>query len=271
MKRSLCLFIILTQAVFGSVMSYAVEIIGHRGASFDAPENTLASFKLGYQQKADADEMDIYLTKDGKIIVLHDGDTARIAGVTNKVTEHTFAELRRLEVGQWGKWKGQGFSEKLPSLDEVLALIPEGKRLFIELKSGPEILPELGRVLQRTAKKPEQTFLIGFNYATVKEAKAAFPRLQVLWLAGADHKTKQYPLVETLIQKAKAANLDGLDLESGFPIDSSFVQQVHAAGLKLYTWTVDDPELARKEATAGVEGITTNRPGWLREQLAATR
>jgi glycerophosphoryl diester phosphodiesterase len=269
MKRSFCLFIILTQALFGSVMGYAVEIIGHRGASFDAPENTLASFKLGYQQNADADELDIYLTKDGKIIVLHDADTARIAGVTNKVTTHTFDELRRLEVGQWGKWKGKGFSEKLPSLDEALALMPEGKRFFIELKSGPEILPELRRVLQRAGKKPEQTVLIGFNYATVKDAKATFPQLQVLWLAGADHKTKEYPPVENLIQMTKAANLDGLDLESGFPIDSSFVQQVHAAGLMLYTWTVDDPELARKEAVAGVEGITTNRPGWLREQLAA--
>ena len=76
--------------------------------------------------------------------------------------------------------------------------------------------------------------------------------------------------MEELIDQAKAAKLDGLDLASGFPIDSAFVQKVHAAGLKLYTWTVDDPEVARKEAAAGVEGITTNRPGWLREQLAAT-
>src|SRR5664279_768363 len=101
MKRSLCLFIILTQALFGSVMGYAVEIIGHRGASFDAPENTLASFKLGYQQKADADELDIYLTKDGKIIVIHDGTTGRTTGVTNKIATQTFDDLRRLEAGQW--------------------------------------------------------------------------------------------------------------------------------------------------------------------------
>jgi glycerophosphoryl diester phosphodiesterase len=270
MKKSLCLFVIITQALLGSGMGFAVEIIGHRGASFDAPENTLASFKLGYQQKADADELDIYLTKDGKIVVMHDADTARTAGVTNKVAAATFAELRRLDVGQWGKWKGKGSSEKIPALYEVLALIPEGKRLFIEIKCGPEVLPELGRVLQRAAKKPEQTVLIGFGYDTVKQAKAALPHLQVLWLAGPERKTKHYPLVEELIQKAKAAHLDGLDLESGFPIDGAFVQKVHGAGLKLYTWTVDDPELAGKEASAGVEGITTNRPGWLREQLAAS-
>jgi glycerophosphoryl diester phosphodiesterase len=269
MTKSFCLFIVLSQALLSSNMGYAVEIIGHRGASFDAPENTLSSFKLGYQQKADADELDIYLTTDGQIVVIHDGNTARTSGVTNKVATQSFADLRRLDVGQWGKWKGNGFSEKIPALSEVLALIPEGRRLFIEIKCGPEVLPELGRVLQRAGKKPEQTVLIGFGYDTMKQAKAAFPHLQVLWLAGADSKTKKYPPVDELIRKAKAANLDGLDLESGFPMDSAFVQQVHGAGLKLYTWTVDDPELARKEAVAGVEGITTNRPGWLREQLAA--
>jgi glycerophosphoryl diester phosphodiesterase len=270
MKRSVCLCIIVTQALFGSAMGFAVEIIGHRGASYDAPENTLASFKLGYQQKADADELDIYLTKDGKIIVIHDGNTARTTGVSNKVATQTFDDLRRLDAGQFGKWKGKGFSEKLPSLDEVLALIPEGRRLFIEIKCGPEVLPELGRVVQRAGRKPEQTVLIGFGYDTMKQAKAAFPKLQVLWLVGAEKKTKKYPPVDELIQQAKAANLDGLDLESGFPIDSGFAQKVHSAGLKLYTWTVDDPEVARKEAVAGVDGITTNRPGWLREQLAAS-
>jgi glycerophosphoryl diester phosphodiesterase len=250
-------------------MSYAVEIIGHRGASHDAPENTLAAFKLGYQQNADADELDLYLTQDGKIIVLHDANTARTTGVTNKVAEHTFAELRRLDAANWGDWKRKGFSEKLPSLDEALALIPDGKRFFLEIKCGPEVLPELERTLQRAGKKPQQTVLIGFGYETVKQAKAKLPNLEVCWLAAADKKTKKYPPVDELIRKAKAAGLDGLDLEQGFPIDRAFVQKVHAAGLKLYTWIVDDPAVARAEAAAGVDGITTNRPGWLREQLAA--
>jgi glycerophosphoryl diester phosphodiesterase len=270
MKRSVCIFIIGAQALLGSSMGYAVEIIGHRGASYDAPENTLASFKLGYQQKADADECDIYLTKDGKIVIMHDANTARTAGVSNKLATATFDELRKLDIGQWGKWKGKAFSEKIPSLEEALALIPEGRRFFIEIECGPEVLPELARVLQKSGKKPEQTVLIGFDYDTMKQAKAALPNLQCLWLAGAKGKPKKYPPVDGLIQKAKAANLDGLDLESGFPIDSAFVQKVHGAGLKLYTWTTDDPEVARKEADAGVEGITTNRPGWLREQLAAS-
>ncbi len=247
----------------------AVELIGHRGASYDAPENTLASFKLGYQQKADADELDVYLSSDQKVVVIHDGSTARTGGISNNVSTATFAELRRLDVGQWGKWRKAGFSDKIPALEEVLPLIPEGKRLFIEIKCGPEVLPELDRILKASGKKPEQIVIIGFGYEVMVQAKARFPQLQVLWLASGNSKTKKFPPVEELIQKATAAKLDGLDLEAGFPIDREFVTKVHQAGLKLYTWTVDDPAVARREAAAGVDGITTNRPGWLREQLAA--
>jgi glycerophosphoryl diester phosphodiesterase len=246
-----------------------VEIIGHRGASHDAPENTLSSFKLGYAQNADADELDIHLTKDGKIIVSHDPHTGRTAGVTNQIAEHTFNELRGLDVGGFGRWKGKGFSEKLPSLDEVLALVPDGKRLFIEIKCGAEVLPELEQVLARAKKQPAQTPIIGFGLETMRLAKEKFPSLQVFWLVSSDSKTKEFPPVDELITKAKAAKLDGLDLNSGFPIDSAFVRKVHDAGLKLFTWTVDSPVIARKEVDAGVDGITTNRPGWMRQQLAA--
>ena len=148
------------------------------------------------------------------------------------------------------------------------ALIPDGRKPFIEVKCGAEVLPELQRVLKTAAKKPEQTVLIGFKLETMRKAKALLPQLPVLWLAGKESKAKKFPPVETLIEQARAAHLDGLDLEAGFPIDGAFVRKVHEAGLKLYTWTVDDPALAHQEAAAGVDGITTNRPGWMREQLA---
>ncbi|MGZ4965157.1 MAG: glycerophosphodiester phosphodiesterase [Limisphaerales bacterium] len=258
---------------FVAALAYSVnatQIIGHRGASHDAPENTLSSFKLGYKQNADADELDIYLTKDGKVVVMHDGTTLRTGGVNKKVVDQTLAELRQQDIGKWGEWKDKGFSEKIPLLNEVLQLIPEGKRLFIEIKCGPEVLPELGRVLQAAHKKPEQTVIIGFGYETMLQAKAALPNLQVYWLNGygKDKKTKQYPKLDDLIEKTKAAKLDGLDLISKFPIDKAFTEKAHKAGLQLYTWTVDDPAVAKEEADAGVDGITTNRPGWLREQLA---
>ncbi len=107
--------------------------------------------------------------------------------------------------------------------------------------------------------------IISFGYDTVVESKK-FPGVPVLWLVGADKK-KQYPPIEDLIAKAKEAKVEGLNLEQGFPVDDAFARKVHAAGLKLYVWTVDDPAMARKWLAAGVDGITTNRPEWLREQL----
>jgi len=102
----------------------------------------------------------------------------------------------------------------------------------------------------------------------MKAAKEKFPALEVNWIVTSDDKTHKFPSIEELIEKAKSAKLDGLDLNARFPIDREFVAKVHQAGLKLYTWTVDDPKLARREAEAGVDGITTNRPGWLRAQLS---
>jgi glycerophosphoryl diester phosphodiesterase len=263
-KITTCIF----AAIFASTLcATALDIVGHRGASYDAPENTVTSEKLGFQQGADAGECDIYLTTDHKIMVMHDADTLRTAGVSNKLTRSTSAELRKLDIGQWGQWKGKGFSEKIPFLQELLDVVPDGKRLFIEIKTGPEILPELEKVLARSGKKPEQIVIIGFNYDVVKKSKAEMPQYQTLWLAAANNKTKEFPPVDELIKQVQLAKLDGLDLHSGFPINNDFVAKVHKAGLKLYTWTVDDPAVARQEAAAGVDGITTNRPEWLRNQL----
>jgi glycerophosphoryl diester phosphodiesterase len=243
------------------------EIIAHRGASFDAPENTVAALRLGYAQGADAGELDIRLSQDGRIVVIHDADTARVSGHKQPVAAQTLAELCTRDAGQWGQWQGSGFAEKIPELAEILALVPAGKRLFIETKVGVEILPELGRVIRASGLAPAQLPLITFDLATARAAKQQLPAHEVCWIV--DHpKTEPGPAIEELIQKAKDAGLDGLDLNARFPIDTGFVKQVHAAGLKLYTWTVDDLVVARNLAAVGVNGITTNRPGWLRQQLA---
>lgn len=241
------------------------EIIAHRGASFDAPENTVAALRLGYAQGADAGELDIRLSQDGRIVVIHDADTARVSGHKQPVAVQTLAELRTRNAGQWGQWQGSGFAEKIPELAEILALVPAGKRLFIETKVGVEILPELGRVIRASGLAPAQLPLITFDLTTARAVKQQLPAHEVCWIV--DH-PKTGTAIEELIQKAKDAGLDGLDLNHRFPIDAEFVRKVHAAGLKLYTWTVDDPVVARNLAAVGVNGITTNRPGWLREQLA---
>ncbi|MBI2497051.1 MAG: glycerophosphodiester phosphodiesterase [Opitutae bacterium] len=264
------LFISSLLITSGTLTGCATRIIAHRGASADAPENTLAAFRLGYAQQADADELDIHLSADGRIVVLHDHDTARTAGVARPVVAQTLEELRALEVGQWGRWQGSAFAEKIPLLSEVLPIVPAGRRLFIEIKVGPEILPELERVLRASGVPAKQVTIITFNLEVARATKHRLPAHEVCWLHAheRDQATGRFPDIDDLIRRAKDAGLDGLDLHLNFPIDAAFVAKVHAAGLKLYTWTVDDAAVARAQQAAGVDGITTNRPAWLREQLA---
>lgn len=231
----------------------AVEFIAHRGASHDAPENSIAAFRLGWEQ-ADANELDVHLSRDGRLAVIHDASTKRTAGVDKPVLEQSMLELKVLGI---------------PALEDVLDLLPAGRRLFIEIKCGPEALPELARVLGGAGAKAEQAAIIGFNRETMVRAKKAFPAMPVYWLVSykPDPKSERRPELHDLIMKACEGGLDGLNLEAAFPIDAAFVRKVRSAGLKLYTWTVDDPEIARRHVAAEVDGITTNRPGRLRAEL----
>ena len=245
-----------------------MKIIAHRGASHDAPENTLAAIALAWKQHADAVEIDVHLSKDGNLVVIHDATTKRTCGVSDKVRKRTLAELKILDAG---KWKGvQWAGERIPALDEVLANVPKDKGLVIELKGGPELLPELKRVLTRSALKPGRIFLASFSLPTMTLVKRTMPDYGACWITGFRRRKPSRswsPTPTRLIERAKKAGMDGLDLYAECPIDADFVRQVKAAGMKLYVWTVDSVAPARKLKAAGVDGITTNRPGWLREKL----
>lgn len=248
---------------------YALEIVGHRGASYDAPENTLASLKLGWEQQgADGCELDVYLTKDGRIAGIHDKTTKRTTGTDGNVGEMTLDQLRQLDAGSWKgpQWKG----EKIPTLEEALAAIPKGKKIFIEIKSGPEIVPELERVIKASKVPEKQLVFIAFGHETIKLAESRMPGIETYWLASAKKdKDGALPSVDSLIAKAKEAKVDGLDLDHRFNMDEAFVRRIKKAGLKLHVWTVNDAEVGQRLAALGVDGITTDRPEWLREQIKA--
>lgn len=248
----------------GSVTTFAAEIIAHRGASEDAPENTLAAMSLAWKQQADAIELDIRLTRDGQIVLLHDATTKRTAGLDKPITELSWDEVRRLDVGRWKdpKWTG----EPIPTLADVLAIVPEGKRAFVELKCGPEALGELRRVITASGKRPEQIALIGFNIETMRQVRQQLPKHQVYWVVGyeKDKKTGTLPTLDEVIAAARHADVHGLDLSEKWPLDPQAVARIRQAGLQLYVWTVDDPAAAKRFATLGVDGITTNRPAAIR-------
>lgn len=245
------------------------EIIAHRGESHDAPENTLAAFRLAWERDVDVIELDVHLTADGQLAVIHDADTERVCGVRKVVKTSRYEDLKTLDAG---RWKGAEFAgERIPLLEEVLATIPPGKRCFIEVKVGPEAAPALVRVVQDSGLPPEQLIVISFKEATIAEVRRQLPDLQAYWLSSfkQNEKSKEFtPTVEELIATAKRIQAHGINVSYKGPIDAAFVNRVREAGLKLYVWTVDDEAEARRLAALGVDGITTNRAQWLREKLA---
>ncbi len=237
-------------------------IIAHRGASFIAPENTVAAIQEAWKEGADGTEVDIYLTKDGRLVAIHDHTTKRTTDSNLNVQSSTLEELVRLDAGSWKnpQWTG----ERIPTLEHVLAATPTGKIIYIELKGGAEILPELRRVIDASGKAKDEIILIDFKIENLIAAKATLPDIRKLWLAGA-----QEDNILELATRAKEVGLDGLDLHHGSPIDRATVDAIQSQGLILAVWTVDDTEIAEKWANAGVDAITTNKPDFIRNHLSA--
>ncbi|WZO98565.1 glycerophosphodiester phosphodiesterase [Isosphaeraceae bacterium EP7] len=257
---------ILAAAVLGFGAPKSVEWVAHRGESADAPENTMAAFQLAWERKVPAIELDVHLARDGSLVVIHDADAKRTTGVSRLIKESTRDELTSLDAGTW---KAPRFSaERLPLLGEALTTIPDGSRCFIEVKVGPEAIPALVDAVRASGKKPEQLVIIAFNPETVAEAKRKLPELKAYFLASPKRNDagEWTPGVASLIAKARELGADGLDLGAA-AVDAEWVKQIKGAGLGLYVWTVDSPDEARRLIDAGVDGITSNKPSWLRDQF----
>ncbi len=245
-----------------------IEIIAHRGASREAPENTLAAFRLAWEEGADGIEGDFRLTRDGEIVCLHDATTGRTAGIDLVVADTALARLRELDAG---RWKGQAWAgERIPTLEEVITTVPPEKRLFIELKSGPEIVIPLKERLAATGLPPERFTILSFREEVVAAARKQLPRVAVLWLTDfrKDRVSGEWsPNIDAILRILERTDAHGVAAKACSAIDTAFVRSLHAAARKCHVWTVNDPRIARRLAILGIDSIFTDRPGWLRRML----
>ena len=208
--------------------------------------------------------MDIRCTRDGRAVVIHDASTRRTTGVRRRVARSTLAALQTLDAGSFkdAHWE----RERIPSLREVLAVLPPGKRLIIELKAGPEILAPLAADLAAAAHvEPAQIVLIAFNRELARLAKERLPHLTLLWIGdprrrrlGAGFRPANG--VRRMATTARSLGLDGLDLRAHRCLTAALVEEIHALGLQLFVWTVNRPRTAERLLRAGVDGLTTDRP-----------
>jgi len=249
----------------------AQMITAHRGASHDAPENTLAAFRLAWEQGADAIEGDFYLTADSQIVCIHDADTLRTTGVKEVVAKTDLDRLRELDAGSW---KSPEFSgEKIPTFAEVMESIPAGKRFYIELKTGPEIVPVLAAELERLQPDRRLLTIIAFDARTVAACKNRFPDIKVHWLTGfkqAEGNGVWTPTAQQIAETVRSSGADGVGLRGERKVvDREFITRMTQSGVpEFHVWTIDSPADARYFRELGAMGITTNRPAFLRESLS---
>lgn len=233
-------------------------IVAHRGAPFYAPENTTPSMQLALDLGCDGVETDVYLTVDGKVMVMHDRTTSRTAsGVNYNMKQTPSSVLEKIDVGSY---KHDCFAgTTLPYLKDQLDMKPDGKQLIIEIKDQPDTVAPIKKLIEETGRPWSEFNIISFNFDTCVEARKLMPEVEVYFLEGArDKKTKKYKnFTKDILDKAKAANLTGVDLDF-HGVTKELVTQAHEMGLKFYVWTVDHEDDVKRMASYGVDSITTN-------------
>jgi len=228
--------------------------VGHRGASADAPENTLAAFRLAVAQGADGVELDVWRCRSGEVVVHHDVDTQRTAGARLRIPEATWRELRSLDVGGWKSARYRG--ERIPSLREALEAVP-GAMVNVEMKSAG--VPDLGlagavlRVL-REARALDRCLVSSFDYALMGVFRLLAPTAPGGLLFADERGWSLRARLGTLLLRPAAVH------PQASLVTADRLRAWREQRLDVNVWTVDDVAELERLAALGVSGIITNRP-----------
>lgn len=241
-------------------MNHAMPIvIAHRGASGEAPENTIGAFRLGLEQGCDGFELDVHLSKDGEIVVIHDFTVNRTTDGQGDVKDMLLSELRELDAG---KWFSDAFSgERIPTLKEVFDLSPPELMINVEMKGGiGSGLEEALAELLRQSNRLGTVIVSSFDYKGLANLKRIEPSVKIGLL---------YDLRMAYHWKLPAvAGCEVYSLHPGLRrIDAEDVKAVQEQGLSVFPWTVNEEEKLLQAISYGVNGIITDYPGRLRTIL----
>jgi len=255
----LCGFMLLMATFAQHKNDNSISFVAHRGASYLAPENTMASIRLAWELGADAAECDVMLSSDHRVVLSHDKNLKKLTGENLEVSETPWDQLSRLTIKLKESNLPEYENETIPLLADVLGTIPEDRMLVIEIKTGQEILPHLHKTVDAHWKSGKISF-IAFDFETILAAKSMYPDVPCYYLSMLKNDFKKH------FDLAVAKGLDGVDLRHAM-ITPSLVEQCHTAGLDVWCWTVNDPETAIKMKEMGVSALTTDRPAWLKKNM----
>jgi glycerophosphoryl diester phosphodiesterase len=234
------------------VLAERPVVVAHRGASVEAPENTLAAFRRALELGAPAMELDVHRTADGELVVIHDATVDRTTNGTGAVAEVTLEALRRLDAGAW---KGDAFEgERIPTLAEVCRLARGRAALVVEIKAAG-IADQVVSTLEAEGVLDE-SFIISFSQETARRVKEIRPGATVGLLSG---KTEDLPQVAELGLDAFCPHYAAATEE--------MARELHAANRLLSVWTVNDEDGMRRMAALGSDLITSDNPALALEVL----
>lgn len=229
------------------------QITAHRGSSRSAPENTLSAMEAAIAELADSIELDVQLTADGVVVLGHDANLKRVAGINRAISSMTFEELRKLDVGSWFSEEFAG--EQIPTLEEVMEVCRGKINLNIEIKSVgkdselPAKVVEL--ILQHGME--EQCVITSTSLSYLKQVKEMEPALRTGYIISAAYGN---------FYSSEA--VDFISVRSSF-VDERLIENVHAQGKGVFAWTVNSKSEMERLILLGVDGIITDRPVLARE------
>lgn len=229
------------------------QITAHRGASKEAPENTMAAFQRAIDDMADCIELDVQMTRDGYIVVMHDTSTYRTTGVAGNITDMTYEEVKKLDAGYWFSEKYVG--EGVPLLEDVLKLAKGRIKLNIEIKSSADsgiVAKKVVALIQQYSMERE-CVITSFDYNALLAVKDITQDIQTGYILS--------------VAYGKFYQNDGVDF---FSVNASFltkrvVDAIHNTGKQVYAWTVNNDTSIKNLANKGIDNIITDVPVTARE------
>ena len=237
------------------------RIVAHRGSSAAAPENTLAAFRRAVEEGADAVELDVRLSADGEVVVIHDATVRRTTDGRGTVAGTTLTALRRLDAGAWRAPRFAG--ERIPTLAEVLAEIPPSVGLNVELKpgrargSGPALVERTGRILAAAHRDPS-ILVTSFQHGLIARFKELHPSIPTGILL--------HPLRAGSRSPVRAARAIGAEyiVFGSRTLTKRLTRRAHEEGLRVAEYTVDTEARLRRARRYGVDAVITNVPVTMR-------
>ena len=232
-----------------------VQITAHRGAAMWAPENTLASVQRAIDDGTDWVEIDVQETADGRVVVVHDSDFMKLAGVDLRVWEATYDDLRGIDIGS--SFAPEFADQRVPALEDVLALCRDRAGLNIELKYYGHDQQLEQRVIDivEAMEMESQVVVMSLKYEAVQKMRS----LRADWTLGL--------LTAVAVGDLTRRDADFLAVNTGIATPS-FVRAAHGAGKEVLVWTVNDPTTVFAMISRGVDGIITDDPAMAKRTVA---